>query len=169
MEPLARRYSDAPSGKRGGDLGIWETGTLVLEVERAVAAVAPGQTAPLAESEWGFHVLRRDPVVEVRLQYIQVLWDGSHGAQRARTKDEASFLANQAIIAIREGELTEAVAARLSDAEDADLGRIGAHQLQPQLEEIGLALQPGEVSEIIDTPSGLWVLVRPSDPTTRQR
>ena len=61
---LARSMSqDTVSAGQGGDLGWFGRGSMVKPFEDAVFATAPGQFAPVVETEYGFHVVQ---VLEAR-------------------------------------------------------------------------------------------------------
>lgn len=64
---LATRYSEDPSSKqRGGDLGVSERGQFVQAFEDAAWQLAPGGVSPVVKSPFGYHIIRRPPLAEVR-------------------------------------------------------------------------------------------------------
>jgi len=58
FEELARQYSDCPSGKNGGDLGVQAKGSLVPEFEKAAYALKPGQTSDVVQTSFGYHIIK---------------------------------------------------------------------------------------------------------------
>jgi peptidyl-prolyl cis-trans isomerase SurA len=80
FEDLALRYSDDPTGSRGGRLGLVRQGELLPAIERGVANLVPGGVSDVIESPIGLHIVRLDdkkpkqfrPYEEVR-QEIQAL------------------------------------------------------------------------------------------------
>lgn len=60
---LAKKYSDGPSGPRGGSLGKWKPGRMVPAFQAAVEGLPIGGiTAHPVETPFGFHVIQRaDP------------------------------------------------------------------------------------------------------------
>jgi peptidyl-prolyl cis-trans isomerase SurA len=57
---LVLKYSDGPESTKGGNLGFVRQGELLPTIERAVAALQPGQISELIESPQGFHLIRLD-------------------------------------------------------------------------------------------------------------
>ncbi|MFI5308184.1 MAG: peptidylprolyl isomerase [Polyangiales bacterium] len=58
-DQLWEKYSNEPSGRRGGDLGTFGRGQMVPAFERAAFALAVGQISDVVESPFGFHVIKR--------------------------------------------------------------------------------------------------------------
>jgi peptidyl-prolyl cis-trans isomerase SurA len=80
FEDLALRYSDDPTGSRGGRLGLVRQGELLPAIERGVSNLVPGGISDVVESPIGLHIVRLDdkkpkefrPYEEVK-QEIQAL------------------------------------------------------------------------------------------------
>ena len=62
FEALAIKYSQDPSGAKGGDLGTFGRGAMVKPFEDAVFGMKVGQISDLVESEFGFHIIRLDGI-----------------------------------------------------------------------------------------------------------
>lgn len=56
---LAKKHSDCPSGRRGGDLGSFGPGQMVPAFEKTAFALAVGATSDVVETPFGFHLIRR--------------------------------------------------------------------------------------------------------------
>ncbi len=56
---LARKYSDGPSGPRGGALGLFEKGQMVPAFDKAVFALQIGEVSGVVETAFGYHVILR--------------------------------------------------------------------------------------------------------------
>ncbi|HEY2378824.1 MAG TPA: peptidylprolyl isomerase [Gemmatimonadaceae bacterium] len=88
---MADKYTSDPSGKgKGGNLGVYEKGSMVPPFANGVAALKPGQIGPsLIESTYGFHIVQRLPFSQVdRADYAQKY------SQGAVNKADSVYLAN---------------------------------------------------------------------------
>jgi peptidyl-prolyl cis-trans isomerase SurA len=75
FEQIAKRESMDPSSKElGGDLGWNRRGAMVPAFEQWMFALAPGQTSPVVETTFGFHIIRVDRVQpgEVKARHILI-------------------------------------------------------------------------------------------------
>ncbi len=162
LAALAREHSDEPLGRRGGRVGVYLTGTMDPAFERAVAAVSPGSVGPVADTPFGFYVVRRDPVGGVHVGQIQVSYAGNWRSKTVRTRPQADAIIADALARLDAGEDLASVATDLSEkgAADADLGTLTPGQFIPAFEEAALALPPHGRSAVIESPYGLHVVVR---------
>lgn len=64
---LALRYSEDPSAKAaGGSLGLSTRGQFVAPFEDAAWKLSPGGVSPVIKTQFGYHIIRRPPLAEVR-------------------------------------------------------------------------------------------------------
>jgi parvulin-like peptidyl-prolyl isomerase len=59
---LAQEYSEGPSKSRGGNLGVVTASALSPRFAAALASVNTGEIALITETEFGFHIIRRDAI-----------------------------------------------------------------------------------------------------------
>ena len=85
FEAMAQQYSTDPGSKDNAGTYVFPAGQMVPEFEQAVKALQPGQVAPgLVQTEFGFHIIRRHTLAEVRDQYVaSVSSGGTEAAQNA--------------------------------------------------------------------------------------
>ncbi|MBK9644044.1 MAG: peptidylprolyl isomerase [Deltaproteobacteria bacterium] len=169
LAALAQKHSSDASASRGGFLGSAEPGAWVKPFEDAVWSVEIGGVPPVVESEFGFHVIRRESLDEIRLRHVVVQHAGARGVPKSsaaagRTREEAQAQAEEALAALAAGEPFEAVAARLSDGPMAihggDLGWFLRGELGPAFDEVAFALPVGGRSALVETPFGLHIIER---------
>jgi len=55
---LARKFSQSPEGKEGGNLGFFKSKELIPELEEASFSLEAGEISPLVRTSEGFHILR---------------------------------------------------------------------------------------------------------------
>ena len=55
---LAKKYSDDPSGKEGGDLGFLKKGDLLPEFEKALTTMKAGEVSGLVRTSAGIHIIK---------------------------------------------------------------------------------------------------------------
>lgn len=58
FKELARRYSNCPSGRVGGDLGYFGRGQMVKEFEEAAFRTPKGEISDPVQTDFGWHVIK---------------------------------------------------------------------------------------------------------------
>jgi peptidyl-prolyl cis-trans isomerase SurA len=58
FEDVARKFSDDPSGVRGGDLGVFARGEMVAEFEEVAFALKPNEISQPTRSRYGWHIIQ---------------------------------------------------------------------------------------------------------------
>ena len=56
---LANQHSDCPSGRSGGDLGVFGRGQMVGPFEEVAFGLEVGATSGVVETDFGYHIIRR--------------------------------------------------------------------------------------------------------------
>jgi len=168
FEDLARENSDGPTKGRGGFLGAFEFKRMVPAFSKAVEQVEPNTVvSEVVESKFGYHVIRREDVMHVG--HILVHFKGARRAHAKVTRDraEAEKAINEAReLMVKEGADWSAIALERSDCHQSkavggDLGYFGRDaRLLPAMRKATGSLEPGEVSEVIETDYGFHVMFR---------
>lgn len=101
---------------------------------------------------------------QVRASHILLMYKGSMRSQSDRTKDEALAAIQSFKDDLNDGADFGQIARQFSDCpsgeDGGDLGRFGRGQMVPEFEDAAFSLQPGEVSDIIETPFGYHLIQR---------
>ena len=78
---LAEKESDDPgSQKQGGMLGVGPRGRFVSQFDAVGWALGPGQISPVMKTRFGFHIVRRPPLSEVRDEFRKYLIQSASAA-----------------------------------------------------------------------------------------
>lgn len=64
-----RENEDSVSKVQGGSLGIIGRGETVSEFEEVAFSLAPGEVSSVVESDYGYHIVRRPELAQVRAEY----------------------------------------------------------------------------------------------------
>lgn len=78
---------DPGSAKEGGALGVFPRGVMVPEFEKAILAIKPGEISPVIETDFGYHIIYRQPFAEVSQQVAAA------GDSRATQVAESTYFA----------------------------------------------------------------------------
>lgn len=170
FDRLAADHSADPNAGRGGRIGVFLAGTMMPEFEAAAAVVQPGEIAALTQTAYGFHIIRRDAVVQGNFRHMVVGFDGARkrdgtttsGMGRDKEAARALLVAAQARLA--DGDTWTDVVSDVSEDNLAsfagDLGTVTPGQMVPSFEDAAFALQPGQRSDIVESPYGLHLIER---------
>ncbi|MBC7206329.1 MAG: peptidylprolyl isomerase [Methyloversatilis sp.] len=165
---VAASYSDAPDALSGGSLGWRPLDRLPQLFADMLPNLKPGQVSEVMRSPAGFHIMK---LVDKR---------GGEGASDTRVSQtrarhiliKTSEVVNDAearrrLISIKERldnggdfeELARANSQDLSAAKGGDLGWLYPGDTVPEFEKVMNALEPGKVSEPVQSPFG-WHLIQ---------
>ena len=167
LAELAKKYSDGPSGPKGGSLGVFGQGRMVPPFERAVASMKIGEVKGPVETRFGFHVIKRENIERVGASHILISYTGAERAQSTvtRTKEEAKKLAASILVeAKKKGADFAALAKKHSDGPSAsrggDLGLFGRGRMVPAFDKAVFSLKVGEITGPVETVFGFHIITR---------
>lgn len=178
----AATYSDAADALTGGDLGWRPADRLPQLFLDAVSKLQEGQVTPLLKSGNGFHILKlvgrraagntaAAPAVQqthvrhILIKVNQVVTAAEAKRKLAELKDRLDHGANFE-------ELAKLYSNDLSASKGGDLGWVYPGDTVPEFERAMDQLQPGQVSEPIESPFGfhlIQVVERKTDDASKER
>lgn len=181
---LSASFSDASEALTGGELG-WRTPERLPKLFLdAVANLSPGQVSAIVKSANGFHILKlvgkRDSaqsaasgpaVQQTHARHILIKVTQAVPANEARRKltELKQRLDNKAA---KFEDLAKLYSNDLSASQGGELGWLYPGDTVPEFERAMDALQPGQVSEPIESPFGyhlIQVLERKTDEVSQER
>ncbi|RJG07085.1 molecular chaperone SurA [Noviherbaspirillum cavernae] len=182
---IAATYSDASDALSGGDLGWRNLDRLPQLFMNAVANLKPGQVSAIVQSPNGFHILKlagqrsasaakagaTPSVQQTRARHILIKVNQIVTEADARRKltELKQRLDNNAA---KFEDLAKLFSNDFSASKGGDLGWVYPGDTVPEFERAMNALQPGQVSEPIESPFGfhlIQVVERKTDDVSKER
>ena len=167
---LAKTHSDGPSGRNGGDLGVFPPGQMIPEFSAATKKLQIGEVSKPVKTDFGYHIILRKelppPPETASAKHILVQWKGSGraGANITRTKEEALARLNECIAKLKEGTEFEALAEEYSDGPSGprggDLGKFERGQMVAEFDKVLFEMEVGTVSDVVETMFGYHIIYR---------
>lgn len=164
---LARKHSDGPSARNGGDLGVFAPGRMVKPFSDATVKLEIGGVSDPVESPFGYHVILRKPLPrKISARHILVQYAGSERADAAitRTKEEAKVRLEECLAKVKAGGDFAELAAEYSDGPSGprggDLGEFPEGVMHPVFNESAFGLEVGGLSGVVETPFGYHIITR---------
>ena len=165
FEDVARRFSDDPSGQRGGDLGTFVRGEMVGEFEDVAFSLKPNEISQPTRSRYGWHLIQviehfpKSDSLPERVHARHILLQAKAGpADEERARKKALSVRDQLL----KGADFAAMAKKYSmDTSTKDsggvLGEVPVSSLPPNFQEPLTGLGDGEVSVPLKGEAGYYV------------
>jgi parvulin-like peptidyl-prolyl isomerase len=103
-------------------------------------------------------------MAQIRASHILLMYKGSARSSASRSKDEALTSINQLKDELAKGADFGALAREHSDCpsgqEGGDLGMFGKGAMVPEFDNAAFALEPGQVSDVVETAFGYHLIQR---------
>jgi len=162
---LAERFSDDPSGKRGGDLGIFGRGDMVPEFEDVAFGLKPKEISTPVRTRFGFHLIEvlehfpaNDSLPErVHARHIMIATKPTP-ADEERARVRALALRDSLLHGADFGAMAKRYSMDAATRDSAgSLGEVPVPGLAPNMREVLTALREGEVSTPFKRDSGYHI------------
>ena len=162
---LAAAYSDAPDGLKGGSLGVRSLDRLPAIFSEAVLKLKPGQVAPILRSPNGFHIVKlvsmkggaaMPAVQQTRVRHILI--KVNEVVSESDAKHKLLGLYDRIKHGAKFEELAKVFSQDGSAPKGGDLGWIYPGDTVPEFERVMNQLQPGELSQPVQSPFGFHLI-----------
>jgi len=88
---LAKRYSEGPSAKQGGELGYISRGQRVKEFEDAVFSMKKGEIRGPVKTRFGYHIIKVEDIKEKRIRPIEEVREEIREILKERKAQELAY------------------------------------------------------------------------------
>jgi peptidyl-prolyl cis-trans isomerase D len=161
---LAKQYSEAKNGPKGGDLGWIQKGMLGGQLESILFNMKAGDLSPVLAANDGFHIFKVEEVKEEKLKPFDAVKDQILlTLEKEKAKAEASKNADDAFYALfksrdlegyskDKGILIKTTGFFKEGDEIPDVGR------SPLFSSSAFSLRVGEISPVVEVPPNFYIL-----------
>ncbi|MBW2621959.1 MAG: SurA N-terminal domain-containing protein [Deltaproteobacteria bacterium] len=161
---LAKKYSQGPTAKNGGDLGWFAQDQMVPPFSEAAFNLNEGEISGLVRTRFGFHIIKaegRKPAgvrtqEEVKDEISRMIGQNQAkdmAADRAIQVYEQASLSQEFEVEAKKLDLTPVITNFFAIGEPVE--KLG---LQKKFNEMAHSLNPGEIGPIIDLPDGHYII-----------
>ena len=166
FEELASQYSDGPNYFRGGNLRVFRVGVYPEAMSAAIESLEIGEISDPVETQYGIHVIRRNPIERISVRQILIMHaDSAHKPDGVvRSRDEAQSLSREVLARLRAGgdfaELALEHSDHSSKQQGGDLGSITRFVIDDRFVDAAFNLGIGETSDVVETGYGYHIIQR---------
>lgn len=161
---LAKKYSEGPTGPKGGDLGFFARGTMVPAFDAVVFQLKPGEISDVVETRFGYHIIKLEEVQEKKVRPLDEV--RNEIADEIKNEEVKSYTFKKASQAyediIRSGSLAKYSEQHEGNVQQTDYftreSPPGAPLSDPKLVQTAFSLKKGELSSLVETPEGYAIL-----------
>jgi parvulin-like peptidyl-prolyl isomerase len=161
---LAKKYSDDPSKHQQGSVGVVERGEFVPEFEQTLFNLQINEVSTVLETGFGYHIVQRLPLEELKLIHILVQWSGIENSLATRSQKEALSIVTNIHTEIKNGANPELMAKQYSEAPFGSrggmLGWFERDSLHKNYADIVFDLHIGDCSTPIESQHGYHLFCR---------
>jgi len=161
---LAKQYTEAENGSKGGDLGWIQKGMLGEQIESILFSMKPGDLTGVLAARDGFHILKTEAVKEEKQKSFEEVKDQIlQSLKKEKGKAEASRKADDAFYSLFRSRDLEGYARE----KDIPIKTTGLFKEGDEITEIGknpsfyssaLSLKLGEISPVVNIPPNYYIL-----------
>ena len=125
FDELAKKYSDGPTAKDGGDLGFFTRGKMVKELEDAAFKLRRGQVSDIIRTRYGFVIIRVNEKYAAGIQKMETVSEEIHrilAQQKAQPaiQEYMKKLRSQSFIEVKTGYVDTGAVAKDEAAKPSD-------------------------------------------------
>ncbi len=129
FDELAKKYSDGPTAKDGGDLGFFTRGKMVKELEDSAFKLRRGQVSDIIRTKYGFVIIRVDEKYAAGIQKLETVSEEIHrilAQQKAQPaiQEYMKKLRSQSFIEVKPGYVDTGAVAKEEAAKPADEAKL---------------------------------------------
>ncbi len=164
---MAKKLSEGPSKTKGGDLGVFSARMMAPAFSEATMALEVGGISDPVETGFGYHIIKRQEVVEVHTRHILLMHNESKRKPPSikRTKEEAKKLIEEIAAKLKQPDADFAALAKEhsdcpSKKKGGDLGTSTRGKMAPLFEKAAFALKENEISDVVETVFGFHIIQR---------
>ncbi|UCD70672.1 MAG: SurA N-terminal domain-containing protein [Syntrophobacterales bacterium] len=160
---LAKKYSEGPTAKNGGDLDYFPRGRMVKEFEDAAFSLKPGELSSVVRTQFGFHIIKIEDVREERVQGLDEVRKSIESTLRAqKAQDLVERSVEEAFYTLyKDGEMEEVAEEYHVSIEETGFFSRGENikDIPPsdEITSIGFSLKDGEISPVIEVSKDFYI------------
>ncbi len=163
---LAKTYSEDPAGKdTGGELGTFARGRMIKEFDDAVFSMQPGAISDIIKTKFGYHIIQLEKILPAVTQPLEEVRAAIVTQLKNEQARPATFeMANKAYEGIIAAGSLQAYADKHAETPIIPTDFFSrtnppaALSHDPKFLDTVFALKQGELSSLIETPSGYFIL-----------